>query len=360
MRNPATNSQHEIYRHSDRYAGWPANYGMWNWGNEIVLAFTLGYPDPNGGFHARDRNRPLVTMQARSTDGGVSWTVTEAPLKFGTGLGTYEHMSQEVVASLPTVEFEAPSDIDFTHPDFAVMCGKTGLTKGSKSWFYTSTDRCRSWEGPFELPMFDQLGIAARTDWITAGPRSATLLLTATKPDGGEGRVFACRTDDGGQKFELLSWINRAPSGYEIMPSSLQLANGSILTAVRCQGGKRDDCWIDLYRSADGARTWQYLGRPVPDTGDGGNPGSLVELADGRLVITYGSRKHPYGIYAVASEDVGVSWSDPILLRESFGNHDIGYTRSVIRADGKLVTAYYINDDPDRERFIEATITDLG
>jgi len=47
-------------------------------------------------------------------------------------------------------------------------------------------------------------------------------------------------------------------------------------------------------------------------------------------------------------------------LRESFGNHDIGYTRSVVRSDSKLVTAYYVNDDPDGERFIEATITDFG
>mgnify|MGYP003964598125 FL=1 len=360
MQFSITNTHHEIYRHTDRYAGWPANYGMWVWDNEIVLLFTSGYPDPDGGFHARDRSRPLVTMQARSTDGGESWSVTEAPLRFGTGLGTHEHMNQEIVESLEAVEFETSSDTVFNDPNLAVMCGKTGLTAGSKSWFYTSLDRCRTWSGPFEIPMFDQLGIAARTDWIFESPESATLLLTATKPNGAEGRVFACRTEDGGKKFRFLSWINDAPKGYEIMPSSVQLEDGSILTTVRCQGSRRDDCWIDLYKSSDGAKTWEYLDRPVPETGDGGNPGSVVALNDGRLVITYGSRKIPYGIFAVISEDYGVSWSDPIVLRASFGNHDIGYTRSVVRSDSKLVTAYYVNDDPDGERFIEATITDFG
>jgi len=354
-----TNTHHDIYRHADRYAGWPANYGMWIWEDEIVLVFTSGYPDPNGGFHARDRNRPLVTMQARSTDGGNSWTVEEAPLRFGTGLGTYEHMSQEVVDSLDDVEFEAPPQTDFSNPNLAIMCGKTGLTKGARSWFYTSEDRCRSWNGPFELPMLDQLGIAARTDWIIQSAESAILLLTATKPNGDEGRVFSCRTKDGGATFEFLSWINSAPEGYEIMPSSIQLEDGIILTAVRCQGSERDDSWIDLYKSENGALSWEYVGRPVPATGDGGNPGSLVRLNDGRLVITYGSRSTPYGIYAVISDDSGVSWSEPIVLRESFGNHDIGYTRSVVRPDGKLVTAYYINDDPDGERYIEATITNF-
>ena len=59
-----------VYREEGRYAGWPANYGIWSWGDEIVLGFTLGFIDPEGGFHARDRSRPFVGMQARSTDGG--------------------------------------------------------------------------------------------------------------------------------------------------------------------------------------------------------------------------------------------------------------------------------------------------
>ena len=47
----------EVYREPGRFASWPANYGIWSWGNEIVLSFTLGYMDLAGGFHARDRSR---------------------------------------------------------------------------------------------------------------------------------------------------------------------------------------------------------------------------------------------------------------------------------------------------------------
>ena len=332
---------------------------MWAWGDELVLLFTSGYPDPDGGFHARDRSRPLSTMQARSMDGGETWSVIEAPIPFGQGLGAHEHMDTDVLDSLEPVTFKTPTGINFEQPDFAVMCGKTGLTRGAKSWFYTSDDRCRNWDGPFEIPMFDQLGIAARTDWLIEGSASALVLLTSTKPDGGEGRVFASRTTDGGRNFEFVSWINESPVGYDIMPSSIRLADGKILTTIRSRGAARDDCWIDLYASNDEGTSWEYVGRPVPATGDGGNPGSLVQLHDDRLVITFGSRKQPYGIFAVISADDGNSWSEPILLRASHGNHDIGYTRSVIRPDGNLVTAYYINDDPDGERFIEATITEF-
>ena len=31
-----------IYRESGRFAGWPANYGIWSWENEIVVGFTVG------------------------------------------------------------------------------------------------------------------------------------------------------------------------------------------------------------------------------------------------------------------------------------------------------------------------------
>ena len=55
-----------VYRATGRYAGWPANYGIWSWGDEIVTGFTLGYHDNGGGFHARDTGRPFVAMQVRS------------------------------------------------------------------------------------------------------------------------------------------------------------------------------------------------------------------------------------------------------------------------------------------------------
>ena len=44
------------------------------------------------------------------------------------------------------------------------------------------------------------------------------------------------------------------------------------------------------------------------------------------------------------------------MLREDGGDHDIGYPRTVERPDGKLVTVYYSNDQPNGERYIAATI----
>lgn len=351
----------DVYRKKGRYAGWPANYGIWSWGDEIVVGFTLGYHKSDGGFHRRDRDRPFETMQARSLDGGLNWTVEPMPITSpeGKGASANEHVNRsleiDVAAALPMGRADG---IDFSHPDFALMCARTGLSAGARSWFYTSTDRCRSWDGPFGLPMFGLPGIAARTDYLVDGKDTCTLFLTSAKFDGREGRVFCARTTDGGRTFEFLSWIGEEPEGFAIMPASVRLPGGRVLVAVRCRGSAegRDGNWIDLYGSDDNAGTWRYLNRPVAETGTGGNPPAMMLLGDGRLCVVYGYRDAPSGLRAVLSEDEGETWSDPVVLRDDGGDHDVGYPRAVQRPDGRVVSAYYYDDEPDGERYIAATI----
>lgn len=152
----------------------------------------------------------------------------------------------------------------------------------------------------------------------------------------------------------MEAFVTPEPEGrdYAIMPSSVRLPGGRILTMVRYRK------FIDAYVSDDDGKTWQKLNRPAPATG--GNPPSLTMLADGRLSFTYGYRLEPYGIRARLSEDQGKTWSEEIVLRDDGGVWDLGYPRTIQRPDGKMVTAYYYNLDADSERFIGATIWDPG
>ena len=357
-----------IYREQGRYAGWPANYGIWSWGNEIVVGFTLGHLKVGAGFHPRDSSKPFAVMQARSSDGGETWQVQEMPCQTpgNRGLSADEHVHDNLgIAHLLETEdspFASSEDIDFTHPDFALMCARSGLKAGARSWFYTSDDRCRSWSGPFSLPMFGQTGIAARTDYLVNNPNDCTLFLTASKSNGDEGRVFCARTTDGGKTFEFVSFIGPEPEGFAIMPASVRLSESRILVAVRCRGTKRDwesaENWMELYASNNNGETWGYMNRPVERTGVGGNPPTLTQLHDGRLCLIYGYRDAPHSIRAKLSEDDGETWGEEIILRDDGGNPDIGYPRTVQRPDGKVVTVYYFNDQPDGERYIGVTVWD--
>lgn len=361
-----------IFRNKGRYGGWPANYGIWNWDDEIVVGFTAGYPDLQGGFHARDKSRPFETMQARSLDGGKSWSVIPFPGRIpgNRGLSADEHVNEglkleEALVSDPPSN--SPGNINFTHPDFAMMCARTGLSSGTQSFFYTSYDRCHRWDGPYALPMFGQNGVQARTDIIVEGKNQCLLFLTVNKPTGREGWTLCARTSDGGNTFSPVSFVGSKSAGeddFEIMPSSVKLKDGRLLSALRCRGGTRtnrqDRTWIDLYASDDHGATWQYVCRPIEfrELGHNGNPPSLHQLPDERLVLIYGNRDKPYTIGARLSHDFGNTWSEETTLRSDGGNYDIGYPRSVVLNDGTVVTVYYFNDQSDGngERFIEATL----
>jgi hypothetical protein len=158
----------------------------------------------------------------------------------------------------------------------------------------------------------------------------------------------------------LVSWVATSETEQLIMPSSVRLDEQTILTAIRCSLRAGDfavaPAWIDLYQSTDNGATFHYLNRPVPDTGRGGNPPALTKLDDGRICLVYGYRAAPFGIRARISEDEGKSWGEVIHLREDGTAADLGYPRTVQRADGTLVTTYYFNDHPDGERFIAATL----
>jgi len=226
------------------------------------------------------------------------------------------------------------------------------------SRYYYSYDRARTWQAPCKLPNFGQTGIAARTDYLVNGKHDMMIFVTAAKPNKREGRVMAARTTDGGVAWEFVSWIGPEPDGYSIMPASLRLSKERILTTIRRKEGEQH--WIEAWVTNSNGKSWEFLNKPVPNTGEfSGNPPSLLMLRDGRLCLIYGYRAAPFGIRARLSSDNGQTWSDEIVLRDDAGINDLGYPRSVQRPDGKVVTVYYYNDHPDKERYIAATIWDV-
>lgn len=376
-----------VYRETGKFAGWPANYGMWAWGDEIVVGFTECTQLIKAGFHARTRELPAYPLQARSLDGGYTWQtiLTPAPSPGDRGFSADEHMIpalkvlKAIEAGLEPLPRPCPGGIDFTHPDFAIMCARTGhgvssdhpefamlrasnrYGSGLISWFYLSTDRAHTWQGPFSLPMFEQSGIEARTDVVINGSNDCMLFLTAACDNGDEGKgVFLARTTDGGQTFNLISWVDQSEENMLIMPASVRLNAQTLVTAIRCnvREGEFEEVptWIDLYESTDNGATFHYLNRPVPDAGSGGNPPALLKLQDGRLCLTYGYRAAPFSICARLSNDGGQSWGEVIPLRDDGACSDLGYTRSIQRPDGTIVTTYYFNDHVDTERYIAATL----
>lgn len=344
-----------VYYEEGRFAGWPANLGIWSWQDEILVGFVEARHRDDGGFHTYDQSTARDKF-ARSTDGGLTWVVEDA-FEHGQTAWRYNNRLEEG-AEEPVALTEA---IDFTHPDLALTFLRQTNHIGP-SHFYYSYDRGQNWRGPYSLPNMDTPGIATRTDYIVDGPDELTAFFTVGKSNQREGRVLAARTSDGGITWERLGWIGPEPERFEIMPSSVRLSPSEILTVIRRREGSGQDL-LSAYVSNDNGRTWERIGDPVSDTGNGGSPPALVKLTDGRLALAYVVRSNDGSRLAVKySTDNGRSWSDEFVLRQDGATSDVGYPRMVQRPDGKLVVVYYWNNalQPDSEpwRYIAATIFD--
>ena len=89
--------------------------------------------------------------------------------------------------------------------------------------------------------------------------------------------------------------------------------------------------------SADGGKTWS-----VPRSiGVWGLPSFLTRLRDGRLLMTYGHRRPPFGNQARFSADQGRTWSEPFVISGDGAGGDLGYPSTVELADGSFVTVWY-------------------
>lgn len=343
-----------IYHKPGQFGGWPANHGIWSWGDEILVGFSAGtYKNLGPERHAIDRDKPEEHLLARSRDGGETWQI-ENPAEKGVLIPTGKALHGITPPGLKERPWrDCPGGIDFTHRDFAMTIRMTDSHAGPAR-FYTSIDRGRNWDGPFRLPLFGQKGIAARTDYIVNGPDDCMLFLTSAKSDGREGRPLCVRTTNGGKSWEFVGWIGEEPKGYAIMPATVRVGPQELLTAIRRREDPRK--WIETYRSQDNGKTWKLDTIPAPDLGEG-NPASLIRLRDGRLCLTYGHRAEPFSIRARLSNDHGRTWGKELTLRSEGGGRDIGYPRTVQRSDGRVVTIYYFWDrKTGPERYIAATI----
>jgi hypothetical protein len=342
-----------VYDEPGRYAGWPANGGFWMWGDKMAVSFECGWfkdkPDWEDG-HARDYSRGNEDIVAHSKDGGLTWTH-----------GTYPAMS----SSDGMVPLD--KEMDFSKEGFAFKC------QGER--FYYTYDYGQKWAGPFQLNIqgrpFDDDHIESHTCYLPTGPKAGYFFF-GVEPEDAEDRFYCAKTTDGGKSFQFVGWISppiEVGPKYErwAVYSAVQISKDHMVAALRRKIDKRRSKverlnWIDLYESKDAGKTWSCLSKiadtDVVNSDFNGNPPSVIKLKDGRLAVTFGFRGRPTAMCAKISKDNGKTWGDTIILRRGSRNWDFGYSRSLQRKDGKVITVYYWATPEHRNQYLTATIWD--
>ena len=146
LQNPTVAQQPQSIKYvvaaieKDKFHGWPANNGAWQWGDEFVVGFT------QGDYGDRDGHNILGIQQSkftRSTDGGKTWEMFD-PDNF---------LDDKNIKWLPAGKKLLEKPIDFRSRGFALRIFATGYhgNDDPAGGFYYSYDRGATWNGPYFL-----------------------------------------------------------------------------------------------------------------------------------------------------------------------------------------------------------------
>ena len=199
------------------------------------------------------------------------------------------------------------------------------------TWMLRSADGGMTWSAPYRVPVNSPHGPVA-----VSGGR---LLYAGKQLWKGGKKVGVCESTDDGQTWRWLSDIPARPgdtvSEYHEL-HAVETGDRRVIVHIRNHNPENRMETLQC-ESADGGRTWT-----TPHSiGVWGLPSHLLRLRDGRLVMTYGYRRAPFGNQARISEDHGRTWSAPLTVSDDGAGGDLGYPSTVELPDGHLVTVWY-------------------
>ena len=199
------------------------------------------------------------------------------------------------------------------------------------TWMLRSTDEGMTWSAPYRVPVNSPHGPT-----VLAGGR----LLYAGKQLWQPGqKVGVCESSDDGKTWRWLSDIRARPGDTAVQYHELhavQAADGRIIVHIRNHNAQNLGEILQT-ESADGGRTWTS----PHAIGVWGLPSHLLRLRDGRLLMSYGYRRAPFGNQARISSDHGGTWSGPIVISDDGAGIDLGYPSTVELDEGRFLTVWY-------------------
>ena len=348
-----------ICKQPGRYIGWPTIARRAD--GELLISFS------------GDREAHVCpfgkTQMVRSRDGGKTWskpeTVNNTPLDDRDSGVLVTRKGTILVTWFTSLAFERYSGCreKCKGPWRGHVAKITGKDREEwlGYWVRRSTDGGKTWgayinahvtapHGCIELADGRLLFLGIRGHWKN---RPAPDVPFDTQ------RIQAAESRDDGRSWTPIGYVpipkGVSPHGFH-EPHVAQTADGKLVGMIR-HHGEPGNCVLWQTESADGGKTWTET-RP---TEIWGLPPHLVRLRDGRLLLTYGHRRKPYGQRACISADGGKSWNydREILIRDDAPNGDLGYPASIQMDGDTILTIYYQIDKPGEKTCLMGTFWKL-
>jgi len=331
------------------YAGWPTLARRKS--GRLLLAWS-------GGRESHVCPFGRVEL-ATSDDHGATWswpqTVMDSPID-DRDAGVLEAADGSLlVTTFTSLAYEDRWNKELKHADTdqarrwrAVQARTTQSQRNELlgTWMLRSTDGGLSWSKPYRVPVNSPHGPTALRDGRLLYPGVA---LWQDEPWRG-----VAESTDHGQTWRRLAPIPARPGDDLTAYHEMHLAEASdekLIVHIRNHNQVHERETLQT-ESTDGGKTWS-MPRAI---GVWGLPSHLLRLRDGRLLMSYGYRREPFGIQVRTSEDEGATWSDALTLTDDAADHDLGYPSTVELDDGRLVTVWYERMLPSRKAVLRQAV----
>ena len=330
-----------ISQDTQHYHGWPTLVRRSN--GELILLYSGGRED-----HVCPFGR-LELM--RSSDDGKTWNpptvVFETKIDdresglMETARGTLianTFTSVDFLGLLAEAEQIAPGTPDAWAPERLRrwQAARDQLTDDPQQadpgmWMIRSTDGGQTWSKPYKSPVSSPHGPIQLADGR---------LLHAGKEVVGTGRTGVCESTDDGQTWQWLAEIPQRPGDNSQIEYHelhvVEAVEGRLVAHIRNHNANNFYETLQT-ESSDGGKSWT-----LPHTiGVWGLPSHLLRLRDGRLLMSYGYRRTPFGNQARVSNDQGLTWSKALTIYDDGVGGDLGYPSTVQLADDSLLSVWY-------------------
>lgn len=198
-------------------------------------------------------------------------------------------------------------------------------------WMIRSTDGGITWSVRNRVPVNSPHGPVCLRD--------GRLIYPGVDLWGADRKVAVALSTDDGISWTYLADIPVRPgdtsANYHEL-HAVEATDGTIVCHVRNHNADNKGETLQC-ESTDGGKTWS-----VPHSiGVWGLPSHLLRLRDGRLMMSYGYRRPPFGNQVRLSSDHGKTWGAPLTISADGIGGDLGYPSTVEIEPNRFVTVWY-------------------
>ena len=199
---------------------------------------------------------------------------------------------------------------------------------------------------------------------ITEMPDGSLLMpFYGAKKTGDLASCGLVRSADQGESWNFYSETACDPDKNFLEPNLFRTKGGKLVSLFRTQtdylkpGVDFEDTYLNMHISvsSDDGKTYGPV-QEIPSI-FASSPFHALQLRGGKVLISYGYRKKPFGIRAkiCGSELQDLDNADEFILCDDAPNGDLGYPHAAQLKDGKILISYYISGE-DGTRRIEGIV----